>query len=106
MNCGWPTHWFWALLEAGVPIQVEEGKQLFAGIVQAGSELIGQTLDEMSRTVPKGNWAMAIFREDALILPHGETILKENDRPLVICSPEAREQLSRYLILELGEIPV
>ena len=96
-----------ALLEAGVPIQVEEGKQLFAGVVQSDSVLIGQTLEGMSRTVPKGSWeVMAIFREDALVLPDRDTVLKENDRPLVICTLEAREQLSKYLIFEAGEIPI
>jgi CIC family chloride channel protein len=94
-----------ALLESGIPLQLSGGKQLFMGVVQPGSPLIGASLESISKTVLDGSWnVMAIFREQGTVVPTATTVIKENDRLLVACSPQVRNQLAAHLVF-LGNEP-
>jgi chloride channel protein, CIC family len=92
-----------ALLESGIPLQLAGDKQLFIGVVHAGSPLIGATLESISKTVLSGSWnVMSIFRDDGAVVPSPAAAIKEDDRLLIACSPEVRRQLAGHLVF-LGD---
>jgi CIC family chloride channel protein len=95
-----------ALFESGVPLKLGEGKQLFLGTVRNDSPLVGNSLDQISNSVLKdSSQVMAVFRGRQALLPRPDVTMRENDRLLLICSPDVRDQLAGDLAFEEGGIP-
>jgi NhaP-type Na+/H+ and K+/H+ antiporter len=94
-----------ALFESGVPLKLGEGKQLFLGTVRNDSPLVGNSLDQISNSVLKdSSQVMAVFRGRQALLPRPDVTMRENDRLLLHCSPDVRDQLAGDLAFEEGGI--
>ena len=87
-----------ALMQSGIPVTLSPGEQMFMGTVKQGSPLAGETIAEMcsicSGETPK---ALAIFRGHEVLLPHESSRLQEEDRVLLVSSPEAKSVLEQRL---------
>jgi CIC family chloride channel protein len=83
------------LLRFGEPVRISEGEgSLVALEVDAGSELDGRTVAETVGTI-EGATAVAVLREDDIIVPRGPTILRSGDRLLAVVHEIAHEPLRR-----------
>ena len=86
------------LLDSGIPVQLPGRKHLNIGILPPQSALVGATIQSVYKAVGHGNLdIVAILRAGELIFPAPDTVLKENDRILVIGSSEARTKIAEYL---------
>lgn len=77
-------------------VDFAEGRvQLFGMNVEAGSWLIGKSLEDLDRSGPPRQSLVAmIFRGQQVIIPHGAETLREGDHVYVVA---AREQFSEAL---------
>lgn len=85
-----------AQLASAVESRLQEGLRFCAEIglgqgeiaearVLPGSTSIGMSLKDLA----PGKWLVAaVYRKDRLIIPHGDTVLEEGDRVLVVGEPE------------------
>jgi CIC family chloride channel protein len=95
-----------ALMQSGIPLKLAGGEQMFMGKVQPGSPMAGRSIEEMCGEFRgKVLKVLAIFRGEEVLLPHGSSRLKEEDRLLVVCDPEMKELLERGLVFESGSEP-
>ncbi len=86
------------LLTSGIPIDLPDGKRLSVGTVRPGSPCVGTRLSADCLGVAEEDYEiMAIFREEDVLLPHPNTVLRGGDRILVITSPSARARLAEHL---------
>jgi CIC family chloride channel protein len=79
----------WTLLEDGLPVDLGEGKQLWAGTVGSGP-LARRPLAEV--VPPEGGEleVIAVLREEHTLLPHPELVLRTTDRLIAIGTLPAR----------------
>jgi CIC family chloride channel protein len=90
-----------ALMQSGIPLKVTADEQMFMGAVQDGSGLVNRAIEQICGLVqPDSLKVLAVFRGEEVLLPHGSTQLKENDRLMVVCSPETKEKLKADLAFE------
>ena len=69
------------------------------GVVKAESPLAGKPLKLLYQQLEKYDFeVVAITRREHVILPHSETLLKPEDRVILIASPEVRKQLAAYIM--------
>jgi nucleotide-binding universal stress UspA family protein len=62
--------------------------------VLAGSAVAGQAL----RDIHPQRWLVAaVYRDDSLIVPHGDTVLEEGDRVLLVGSPEVLDGVGDFI---------
>lgn len=66
------------------------------------SPILGRTLAELA---PHRWRVAAVFRDDALIVPTGETVLKEDDRVLLVGDPKVLPTVAEYLRLGTPQFP-
>jgi CIC family chloride channel protein len=90
-----------ALLQTGIALAIGGGKELTTAIVAPQSKLAGMTVQAITEKFEAGNWdVMAIFREgQGVITPSPELVLEDNDRMLLLASPEVRHMLMDYGVL-------
>jgi CIC family chloride channel protein len=88
-----------ALLRSRVRFELPGGKELTMGVVKAESPLAGKPLKLLYQQLEKYDFeVVAITRREHVILPHSETLLKPEDRVILIASPEVRKQLAAYIM--------
>jgi CIC family chloride channel protein len=90
-----------ALLQTGIALEIGGGKELTTAIVAPQSKLSGMTVQTITEKFEAGKWdVMAIFREgQGVISPSPELVLEDNDRMLLLASPEVRHMLMDYGVL-------
>jgi Trk K+ transport system NAD-binding subunit len=82
-------------------LKLAGGEQMFMGKIQPGSPMAGRSIEEMCGEFRgKVLKVLAIFRGEEVLVPHGSSRLKEEDRLLVVCDPEMKELLERGLVFE------
>jgi len=74
----------------------EEGKGLVLQLtLEEGFPANGKMLKQLG--LPKGAIVGAITRNEELIVPHGETLLKEGDRLAIMCKPSVQTQTVKII---------
>lgn len=86
-----------ALMQSGIPVTLSPGEQMFMGTVPKGSPLAGQTIAEVCAGYGDAPKVLAVFRGREVLLPHDSTKLLEQDRALLISSPETKEKMEQRL---------
>lgn len=92
------------LLESGIPVDLSNDKQLTIGILRSESNCIGQSIQ--SSCFAEEDDAVeivAILRDQELLLPHPDTVFRENDKLLVISSPQELAKLQDHIAPLLNE---
>jgi trk system potassium uptake protein TrkA len=56
----------------------------------------GKDIEELG--FPRDSTVVAIIRDDHVIVPRGDTVLRSGDEVLVLTSPEAEEEVVRILL--------
>ncbi len=84
-----------------VSFGTEAGK-IVETTVMAGSPVIGRPLEDLNT---QSWWIAAIFRGKALIPPHHDTTLEENDRVLLVGKPEVLLTSAEYIRIGRSEFP-
>jgi hypothetical protein len=90
----------YALLTAGIPVDLPDGKQLSIGVVGTQSPWIDKSLDSISLSTPEMNKEVeiiAILRKGQLLFPHPDNRLQKGDQLLIIASPQSWEWITSYL---------
>ena len=62
----------------------------------ADSPLVHETLAELSETFPKPSLVAAVYGAEGLVMPHGQTQLKSDERAEILTTPE---NIDEFLIL-------
>lgn len=76
-----------ALLDSGIPVRMPGRKQMNVRVLRPQSSLVGKTVKAFHESADgSGNEIIAILREGELVVPKPDTVLKENDRMLMVCS--------------------
>jgi CIC family chloride channel protein len=80
------------LLRYGEPIPVAEGEELLIALeVEPGSRLVGvSVMDSLGKI--EGATAVAVLREEEMLVPRGPTTFASGDRVLIVATPEAGRQ--------------
>ena len=87
-----------AVLDSGIPIQLPGRRQLNVGVLHPESALIGKTIQFCYETAGNGGLEIiAILRDGDVVLPNRDSVLRENDRLLIIGSAKARNQIAQHL---------
>ena len=87
-----------ALLESGIPIDLPDGKRLVTGRLKPDSPCAGKPLKQGCLIQEAVDWEIvAIFRQDHLIVPHPSSVLKAEDRLLVLLPIEFEDELREHL---------
>jgi chloride channel protein, CIC family len=87
-----------ALLDSGVPVSLRGRKELNVGVLKPESSLVGKTIQDCYNAAKKVPLEIiGIVRAGEITLPARDTVLRENDRLLIIGSSEARASLSEHL---------
>lgn len=60
--------------------------------IPTGSPVVGQTVEKADRF--ESLTFVALFREDGIVIPRGDTVIQANDNVVVIGSPESTRQFS------------
>jgi CIC family chloride channel protein len=85
-----------ALLQSGIPLDLPHEKQLSMIVLPASSPLTGKPIQNSYVEMNEDDFEiMAVFRQEEVLLPHPDTVLREGDRIVVVTSPRARGQLAR-----------
>jgi hypothetical protein len=97
------------LLRYGDPIPVAAGEELLVALdVESGSQLVEATVADSLGKI-EGATAVAVLREDEMLVPRGPTTFAEGDRVLVIAKPGAVEQAKKMAAaqsdFEVGQDP-
>lgn len=95
------------LLQSGISLDMGGGQQLYTAVVTEASPLAGKTLMEISQTLIHEPWkVLGIFREEeGFISPGGGTVIRANDRLLVLCSPNVLNTLAAQLVFRASGVP-
>jgi CIC family chloride channel protein len=87
------------LLEAAIPVDVSEGKQLMIGTLSPRSPFVGVPLKDTPFTNKEVDAELvAIFREEHLILPHPKSLLEAEDQLLILGPPQYRKEFDRHFL--------
>lgn len=87
-----------SLLRSKIRFELPGGKELTMGVVKDESPLAGKPLRLLYQQLEKYDFeVVAITRREHVILPHAETLLKPDDRVILIASSQVREQLAPYI---------
>jgi chloride channel protein, CIC family len=82
-----------SLLRFGDPIPVTGGEEMLAALnIEEGSRLAGSAVADSIGTVP-GATAVAVLRQDDMLIPRGPTVLEAGDQIIVVARAEAYERL-------------
>jgi trk system potassium uptake protein TrkA len=72
--------------------------QMFGMNIEAGSWLVGKTLEELDRNGPPADSLVAlIFRGQQVIVPHGSEVLREGDHVYVVAARECFSEAVRFM---------
>ncbi|MFZ3216127.1 MAG: chloride channel protein [Candidatus Acidiferrales bacterium] len=87
-----------ALLDSGIPVNLPGRKELNVGVLRPESALVGKTIQACYDAVQGGALEIiGLVRAGEIILPARDTVLRENDRLLIIGSSEARARLAEHV---------
>jgi len=87
-----------SLLDSGVPLKLPGKKELNIGLLRAGSSLVGKSIQDCTEMAHDGALEIVgVVREGELVLPARETVLRGNDRLLIIGSAHARDSLAEHI---------
>jgi trk system potassium uptake protein TrkA len=64
-------------------------------VVKEDSPIVGKTLKEVS--IPDGSTIAAIYRDDSLIIPRGNTVVKAGDKLTVLAKSDVVKKLTKIL---------
>lgn len=87
-----------SLLDAGIVLELPEGKELTIGIVQPQSPYVGKSIQSNGLIEFDDVQLVAILRQDQVLLPEPQTVLQAGDQILLISSPAAWEHLGQHLV--------
>ena len=87
-----------SLLDSGIPVRLPGRKHLNIGVLHPQSALVGGTVQSCYRAAGNGDFEIvAILRAGEMVLPTPHTILRENDRIVIIGSNKARTKIAEHL---------
>ncbi len=87
-----------SLLDAGIVLELPEGKELTIGVVQPQSPYVGKSIQSNGLIEFDDVQLLAILRQDQVLLPEPQTVLQAGDQILLISSPAAWEHLGQHLV--------
>jgi chloride channel protein, CIC family len=86
-----------AMLDSGIPVQLPGRKELNLGVLRPESSLVGQTVQACYQAAGDGALEIiGIVRAGEIVLPTRDTVLKENDRLIIIGSSQARARIAEH----------
>jgi len=92
-----------SLMQSGIPVTLHSGERMLLGEVQKDSPVANQPLSSLAGCIQdKCLKVLAIFRENEVLLPHTDSVLKQGDRLLLICEPQTEALLKEKLLLPRG----
>ncbi len=78
-------------------IEIEEEKLVFLKFeIQKTSPVVGKAIKELP--LPSESIIAAITRENDVIIPRGDTVIKEGDRLFVMCAPKVQTKVSEIIL--------
>ncbi|MGH9502841.1 MAG: chloride channel protein [Terriglobales bacterium] len=87
-----------ALLDSGMAVKMPGRKELNVGVLRPESALIGKTVQDCYQAAGGGAVEIiAVLRAGEVVLPRKDTVLQENDRLLMIGSPDARGRIAAHV---------
>jgi CIC family chloride channel protein len=86
-----------ALLESGVVIDLDDGRELALAAPRPGCPWIGQTLSPLLAEAD-GPRIVAVLRDGRVLSPDGARTLEGDDRLLLVLAPEAWRQVGEHLV--------
>lgn len=87
-----------------VPLDVGLGKgELIEVEVLQGSTVVGQKLSDLH---PKRWLVGAVYRNEELIVPHGDTIIRTGDKVLLIGDPQILQSVAAFIRTGEAEFPL
>jgi K+/H+ antiporter YhaU regulatory subunit KhtT len=87
------------LLDSGLPIKMPGRKELSVGVLRPESSFVGKTIQSCYEAAAGTSLGViAILRDGEVLLPQSDTVLRENDRLLIIGSSKARSRISEHFI--------
>lgn len=88
-----------ALVDAGIPIDMPDGRQLVAGTLREESDLIGKRIQETFPTSEAHNIdILALLNTDEVEIVDAETIFEPGQRVLGLVSPPGRESFLKDFV--------
>ncbi len=89
---------FISLLKSGIPLDMPDNKKLFIGFLSEENPCVGTRIEEFCLNTEERNWEIAgILREQHLIIPRPETVLKAKDQLIIFGSDSAVEKLKEKI---------
>jgi len=86
------------LIRSHVRFDLPGHMELTMAQVSEKSPLVGKNLSWLYRQLSDHEFeVVAVMRREHVLLPHPDSLIEANDRPILIASPGAREQLGNYL---------
>jgi chloride channel protein, CIC family len=83
-----------SLFASGLSLDLPEGRQLLLRTVLPRSRHIGRSLASLAGAQAPGDLeVVAVFRQEHTLLPHGDLLLREGDRVLILAAPAARARV-------------
>jgi CIC family chloride channel protein len=87
------------LLDSGLPIKMPGRKELSVGVLRPESSFAGKTIQSCYEAAAGTSLeVIAILRDGEVLLPQSDTVLRENDRLLIIGSSKARSRIAEHFI--------
>jgi CIC family chloride channel protein len=88
-----------SLLDSGIPVNLPGRRQLHLGVLSTQSAFAGGTIESLYQTVGKADWEIvAILRAGNVVLAQPHTVLRADDRLLVVASTEAEARVAEHLV--------
>jgi CIC family chloride channel protein len=86
------------LLQSRIRFDLPGKKELTMALVKKDSTVIGNSIASLyEKLKPYEFEIIAVMRREHVLLPHTETLLRANDRLVLIVSPQAREALAQFV---------
>ncbi len=77
-----------------------EQAEIIEAVAMEKAEFVGKPLKNIAW--PKGVLVTGIIRDDAVIIPSGESVIQANDRMIIFSRRQAIDRLEKLLAVELG----
>lgn len=85
---------FISLLKSGIPLDMPDNKKLFIGLLSKKNSCIGTSVKEFCLNQDNRSWEIAgILRENHLVIPRPNTVLKAKDQLIIFGSDSAVKEL-------------
>ena len=95
-----------SLLQEGIALDLPDGSQLAAGVLRPESPWVGKQIQYRTLTGPiADSRIVAVLRGKSVMLARPQTVLQPGDRMLIVASPQAQLELSKYLAISPAPNP-